>query len=135
VEGRSRRTAALGFVVVPLITDPQPLVLRCLTKCSNGFPALQCPEGVEFRGPAVPHSEEMLNPEAVSFVAALCREFEGTRQELSIAAPAPKSGPDYDLGHSAVATTLTTAEPPITTSGSTFFCTRRSIVAANQDCN
>jgi malate synthase len=45
-------------------------------------PASQYLEGVEFRGPDVPHSEEILTPEAVSFVAALCRRFEGTRQEL-----------------------------------------------------
>src|SRR5262245_46625633 len=46
------------------------------------FPTSQVVEGVEFRGPAVPHSDEILTPEAVAFVAALCRRFEGTRQEL-----------------------------------------------------
>jgi malate synthase len=45
-------------------------------------PSLNCPEGVEFRAPALPRAEEVLTPEAISFVTALARRFEGTRQEL-----------------------------------------------------
>lgn len=38
--------------------------------------------GVELRGPAVARSDEVLTPEAVSFVARLHREFNATRESL-----------------------------------------------------
>ncbi|GJM22244.1 MAG: malate synthase [Planctomycetota bacterium] len=44
--------------------------------------SMSCPAGVEILAPLGPRYEEILSPQALSFVAAIHRQFDGRRQEL-----------------------------------------------------
>ena len=54
------------------------------------------PGGVEIHGPITPELAQILSPEAVAFVARLCRQFEPRRQELLAARAARQKG--FDAG-------------------------------------
>ena len=54
------------------------------------------PGGVEIHGPITPEFAQILTPEAVAFVAKLCRKFEPRRQELLAARAARQK--EFDAG-------------------------------------
>ena len=54
------------------------------------------PGGVEIHGPITPEFAQILSPEAVAFVAKLCRQFEPRRQELLAARAARQK--EFDAG-------------------------------------
>ncbi|OGA31442.1 MAG: malate synthase A [Betaproteobacteria bacterium RIFCSPLOWO2_12_FULL_62_13b] len=54
------------------------------------------PGGVEINGPITPEFAQILSPEAVAFVAKLCRRFEPRRQELLAARAARQK--EFDAG-------------------------------------
>ena len=53
-----------------------------MTQSKSGTPEIQLPPGVEIKGAIDPSYESILTPEALSFVAALSREFEPKRCQL-----------------------------------------------------
>jgi len=55
------------------------------------------PSGVEIHGPVTPEFAQILSPEAVAFVAKLCRRFEPRRQELLAARAARQK--QFDAGN------------------------------------